>query len=235
MKYVAVIGAMDVELEGLRENLKNPQQIAPEPLDFPLYTGTIGEVPVLLARCGIGKVNAAVCTQYLIDNYPLRAIINSGVAGALSAKIKIGDLVVSRAALHHDFDVTFLDYPKGVIPKLPTSRFPADDQLVQLALGEGKKVLGEGRVHQGLVVSGDQFVAGSKQKQVILASFPEALCVEMEGSAIAHTAYLNKVPYVILRAMSDQADDTAPEDFDAYLAEVIPALNKVVMGMVAQL
>jgi adenosylhomocysteine nucleosidase len=226
---------MDVEVAGLRERLQDVEEVPTKGMDFPLYTGMFGEVPVLLARCGIGKVNAALCTQYLIDHFPIAAVINSGVAGALQPGVKIGDLVVSNAAMYHDFDVIFFGYPKGVIPGLSTSTFAADERLVHLALQHGTNVLGESRVHTGLIVSGDQFVAGSEQKQSILRHFPEALCVEMEGSAIANTAYQNQVPFVILRAMSDQADDTAPADFDAYLAEVIPALDQVVMGMVAQL
>jgi len=111
MQYTAVIGAMDVEVAGLRERLQDVEEVPTKGMDFPLYTGMFGEVPVLLARCGIGKVNAALCTQYLIDHFPIAAVINSGVAGALQPGVKIGDLVVSNAAMYHDFDVIFFRLP----------------------------------------------------------------------------------------------------------------------------
>ncbi len=235
MQYTAIIGAMDEEVTGLVEKMEDVKEIKPGTMDFPLYIGKLKGKPVIAARCGIGKVNAALCTQYLIDHYPIRALINSGVAGAISSDVKIGDLVISTAALHHDFDAVFFGYAKGVIPRMQTSKFTADPKLVEIAYDQGQTVLGAERVHQGLIVSGDVFVAGSEQKHRILQDFPEAMCVEMEGSAIAHAALLNQVPFVILRAMSDQADDTAPDDFNAYLAQVIPELNAVVAAIVAAL
>lgn len=235
MQYTAVIGAMEEEIVGLLKGLQNIEQIEPGTMDFPLYKGLLGGKPVLVARCGIGKVNAALCTQYLIDKFPIQAIINSGVAGAINPDVRIGDLVVSTSALYHDFDAKFFGYPKGAIPRMAISEFSADGNLVKLALQESRAVMGHERVHSGLIVSGDQFVAGSTGKQSIVKDFPEAMCVEMEGAAIAHAAYQNQVPFVILRTMSDQADDTAPEDFDAYLAKVIPELNAVVTKTIAGL
>lgn len=234
MQYVAVIGAMDVEVTGLRERLQDVQAV-PNSLGISLWSGACGGTPVLLAQCGIGKVNAALCTQYLVDHFPVSAVINSGVAGALHPGVKIGDLIVSEAAMYHDFDVRYFNYPRGVIPQLATSRFPADERLTKLAMEHSRRVMGAARVHCGLIVSGDQFVAAGSSKRDILSWFPDALCVEMEGSAVAHAAFLNRVPFVILRAVSDQAGDTAPAEFDAYLAEVIPALNTVVTGMVTEL
>ncbi|MGI6147736.1 MAG: 5'-methylthioadenosine/adenosylhomocysteine nucleosidase [Firmicutes bacterium] len=235
MQYTAIIGAMDIEVEGLRERLDGAQPISTGQLGFPLCAGVLGRTPVLLAKCGIGKVNAALCTQYLIDHFPVRALINSGVAGALGPQVNPGDLVVSHAALHHDVDVSFFGYPKGVVPGLNVGRFPADQKLVQCAVGEARRVLDKDRVHQGLIVSGDRFVAEGRDKQAILENFPDALCVEMEGSAIAQVAYQNKVPFVILRAMSDHADDSARADYETYLKRTIPVLNEIVTGMVAKL
>ena len=183
MHYTAIIGAMDEEIAGLVEKMEEVQELTPGRMGFPLYSGKLSGKPVLVARCGIGKVNAALCTQYLIDHYPIKAIINSGVAGALSSEIRIGDLVISNAALHHDFDAIFFGYKKGVIPRMETSTFTADAELVRIAAEHGQAVMGPQRVHTGLVVSGDMFVAGSEQKQRILHDFPEAMCVEMEGSA----------------------------------------------------
>lgn len=231
-KKIAIIGAMEEEVSGLQAIMTDQKELTTHFRDLPIFTGKLAGVEVVVARCGIGKVNAAMATQFLINQFSLTALINSGVAGGVSPLVKIGQLVIGTHSLQHDMDVNNFGYPQGTIPRLETSVFPADSQLVNLALQKAETVLGAENVHQGLIASGDQFVSALEQKQKILKAFPTALCVEMEGAAIAHVAWLNQVPHVIIRAISDQADNTAPADFDAYLLEIIPALNQVITNLV---
>lgn len=225
---IAVICAMEEEINTLVQRMSPVHKERVSLDSLPIFAGDLAGRKVVLARCGIGKVNAALATQYLIDRFRPRAIINSGVAGGLSSAVAIGDLVIADESMQHDVDVTHLDYAQGVIPRLKTSVFQADRELSLQAVQAAQNEVGCNRVHQGMIVSGDQFVSSVEQKQHILAHFPTAICVEMEGAAIAQTAYLNQVPYVIVRAISDQADNTAPADFDAYLLQIIPALNAVI-------
>lgn len=229
---IAIIGAMDEEVSTLGQQMDLVHEERISLNDLPILTGVLADREVVLARCGIGKVNAALATQYIIDRFGPRAIINTGVAGGLNPRALIGDLVVGEHSLQHDFDVSNFDYPRGTIPSLEVSTFPADPVLVDLAVAAAQKEPGQKQVHRGLIVSGDQFISSREQKQEILAHFPKAICAEMEGAAIAQAAYLNGVPHVIVRAISDQADDTAPVDFRAYLLKIIPVLNAVITGFV---
>lgn len=228
-KPIGIIGAMEEEVRALIDQLTNTQITNRAGLQF--VQGSLREKAVVVVRCGIGKVNAALCTQILIDHFNVRAIINTGVAGGLAPDIEIGDIVISTSSVHHDFDTTVFGYQKGTIPRMTTSMFTSDITLRQLAVQAGEHVLGQSRVHQGLVASGDQFISSVDQKKQIVANFP-GLCAEMEGAAIAHVAMVNDIPYVIIRAISDKADNSAPEDFDQFLLEIIPDLNSVVQEVV---
>lgn len=232
---IAIIGAMDEEVTTLSQSL-NQKAAQKTPFnDLPLWTGRLWDRAVLIARSGIGKVNAAMTTQYIIDHYKPSLIINTGVAGGISSTLKIGDLVVGYSSLQHDFDTRNFGYPRGVIPRLQASVFTADPRVVNVALEVAKGIFGTSNVQQGVIVSGDQFVSSLAQKEEILHFFPEASCVEMEGAAIAHVASLNQIPHLIVRAISDQADNTAPADFDLYLKEIIPPLNSVILELVKTL
>lgn len=227
-RHIAIIGAMDEEVEALSQSLTSAALDSSPFQDLPVFTGYLADQKAVVVRCGIGKVHAALAAQYIIDRYNPSFLINSGVAGGLSPQVRIGDLVLGTSSIQHDFDVRNFGYAKGVIPRLATSTFTADPHLLELAHRAAKEVLAPEKIHRGLIVSGDQFVSSLEQRQEITAHFPEALCVEMEGAAIAQVASVNSVPHLILRAISDQADNTAPRDFDEYLLEVIPLLNKVI-------
>lgn len=231
-KQIAIIGAMNEEVEALTEMLTDVQEQPTTFIDLPVKTGNLAGQPVIVARCGIGKVNAALATQYIIDRFAPNYIINTGVAGGVHDKVRIGDLVLGNESLQHDFDAQNFGYPKGVIPRLKSSIFTADSNLIQIARKAAQLVFGKEKVHQGLIVSGDQFVSSSQQKQEILAAFPATYCVEMEGAAIAQVAQINQVRHLIVRAISDQADNTAPDDFNQYLLEIIPALNSTIKELV---
>ncbi|HHU60675.1 MAG TPA: 5'-methylthioadenosine/adenosylhomocysteine nucleosidase [Natronincola sp.] len=228
---VAIIGAMEEEVEALYQNLLNINEHETNLPDLPVFTGILSEKEVIIARCGIGKVNAALATQYIINTFNPDFIINTGVAGGVSPKVRIADFVVGQSSLQHDFDARYFGYPMGTIPRLKTSVFLADSRMVELCIQAAGDELGQKRVHRGLIVSGDQFVASTEQKKSILEFFPDTMCVEMEGAAIAQVAHLNQIPHIIIRAISDQADNSAPKDFNQYLLEIIPELNRVIQRL----
>ena len=182
--------------------------------------GILAGKDVVIVRSGIGKVNAAVCTQILVDDFGVDYVINTGIAGSLKAEIDIADIVISSDVLHHDMDATGFGYPLGQIPRMDTLSFKADDRLIELAKESCAKAVTSVGVHVGRVVSGDQFISDKAVKERISSEFA-GYCTEMEGAAIAQAAYLNKVPFVILRAISDKADDSATMDYPTFEKQAI--------------
>lgn len=232
---VGIIGAMEEEVLTLSEMLEHKKEQKMRGTMLPIYRGDFGKQKVIVLRCGIGKVNAALATQYLIDNFPLKALINTGVAGGISPEVEIGHIVIGENALQHDVDATNFGYEPGVVPGLNKGLFAAQPTLIKLGLQAAATVFPASAVHRGLVVTGDQFVSTQEHKQQIRSLFPSATCVEMEGAAIAQVATLNQIPHLIVRAISDQADNTAPADFTAYLKQIIPQLNQVIKRLVLSL
>ncbi len=222
---IGIIGAMSEEVSGLISLLTNVRQVEYAGLTF--YQGKLIQKPVVIVQCGVGKVNAAMCTQLLIDHFAVKAVINTGVAGGIDPLIEIGDVVISQAALQHDFDTTVFGYKPGIIPSLKQSVFSAEAKLQELAIKAAKNTVEQHRVHLGLIVSGDQFISDAEDKQYLFKTF-NALCAEMEGAAVAHVASLNQVPFVIIRIISDKADNTAPDDFNEFVLKIIPDLNQIV-------
>ena len=208
---LGIIGAMELEIETLLEAMvvKSSAQHA----GSTYYEGTLEGTEVVLVQCGIGKVNAAMCVQILCDCYGVTALVNTGIAGSLCKELDIGDLVISKDAMYHDFDCCAFGYPMGNVPGMDLT-FVADPALCSLAFEAAEKV-NPGHNHIGRIVSGDQFICEKEKKQQIIA-ISQGLCTEMEGAAIAHTACRNGVPFVILRAISDKADDSADMDFAAF-------------------
>ena len=209
---LGIIGAMQVEVETLVEKLENPASRHVAGSTY--YEGKLEGLDVVVVQCGVGKVNAAMCAQTLCNLYEVTHIVNTGVAGSLKAELDIGDLVISRDAMYHDFEVTALGYPHGKVPGMDVVAFPADEKLMTLAFAAAESV-NPGHTKMGRVASGDQFICGKEQKELIIAN-TGASCTEMEGAAIAHTAYRNDVPFVILRAISDKADDSAEMDYPTF-------------------
>ena len=213
---LGIIGAMDVEVATLKEKMQNKTEkiIA----DSVYCEGILENLPVVVVQCGVGKVNAALCVQALCDCFHVTHIVNTGVAGSLDAKLDIGDFVISRNAIYHDFDCHILNpnYTVGQVPGLPVKAFPADETMIQLAYSTADR-LWPGHAHIGTVASGDQFVCQKDHKNAIVEN-TQAMCTEMEGAAIAHGAWKNHVPFVILRAISDKADDSAELDYPTFEA-----------------
>ncbi|MBO5237284.1 MAG: 5'-methylthioadenosine/adenosylhomocysteine nucleosidase [Lachnospiraceae bacterium] len=226
---LGIIGAMDEEVAKLKENMEQVEVRTKASMDF--YRGVIGGKEVVVVRSGIGKVNAGICAQILADDYGVDGIVNTGIAGSLRAEINIGDIVVSTDAVQHDMDAVAFGYPLGQIPRMDTLAFHADSQLVELAVQCCKKVIPEIGVFQGRVASGDEFIAKKERKDAILKEF-DACCCEMEGAAIAQAAYLNQIPFVIIRAISDKADDSAGMDYPTFEAMAIKNSVKLIMEMV---
>jgi len=213
---LGIIGAMDVEVATLKEKMENKTE---RTVAGAVYCeGLLEKLPAVVVQCGVGKVNAALCVQALCDCFGVTHIVNTGVAGSLDAKLDIGDLVISSEAMYHDFDCHTLNpnYPVGQVPGMSVWAFPADPTLTALAFSAAD-ALCPGHAHTGMVASGDQFVCNKEHKQTIIKN-TGALCTEMEGAAIAHGAWRNGVPFVVIRAISDKADDSAEMDYPTFEA-----------------
>lgn len=197
-------------------------------------SGSLNGKPVVVVRSGIGKVNASICTQILADEYKVNYIINTGVAGSLHNEINIGDIVLSKDALQHDMDATGFGYAVGVIPQMEKSTFEADERLIQIAEKCIKEDITDINAFVGRVVSGDQFISDKGKKKWIVDNF-QGYCTEMEGAAIAQAAYLNNIPFLIIRAISDKADDSATEDYPTFEAKAAQHCVKLLCEMVKEI
>ena len=227
---LGIIGAMDEEVAQIKEKMTDVTVTSVAGMDF--YQGKLGGKDAVVVRSGIGKVNAGMCSQILADRFHISAIVNTGIAGSLRAEINIGDIVVSTDAVQHDMDATGFGYEPGVIPRMETSTFIADEKLRKLAKECCERVNPDIHVFEGRVVSGDQFISDKAKKEFILNTFAGD-CTEMEGAAIAQAAYLNQIPFLIIRAISDKADDSATEDYPTFETKAIAHSVKLVQAIVA--
>lgn len=215
---LGIIGAMDEEVAKIKEQLTDVQVETRAAMEF--YKGKLDGKEVVVVRSGIGKVNAGMCTQILADVYDVSGIVNTGIAGSLKAEIDIGDIVLSDDALQHDMDATGFGYEPGQIPRVDTLEFKADEGLIHLAQECCAKVNPDIHTFVGRVVTGDQFISDKAKKQWLVDTFG-GHCTEMEGAAIAQACYLNSIPFLIVRAISDKADDSATVDYPAFEAKAI--------------
>ena len=227
MIKLGIIGAMAVEVAALKEKMADLQTRLIAGMEF--FEGTLEGLPAVVVQCGIGKVNAAMCTQILCSGFGVSHVVNTGIAGSLCSELDIGDLVVSRDAMYHDFDCNAFGYPHGKVPGMDVIAFPADKTLMDHAFAAAESV-NPGHTRVGRVASGDQFVCDQALKDKII-SVTLAFCTEMEGAAIAHTAYRNGVPFVILRAISDKADGSAEMDYPTFEAIAADRCARVTLTM----
>lgn len=232
MNYIGIIGAMEEEVKILKEQMDITKVVVKASMEF--CQGNYEGKEVVIVRSGIGKVNAAVCAQILVDEFHVEGIINTGIAGSLRNEINIGDIVLSKDALHHDMDAVEFGYDVGVIPRMEQSIFEGDKGLINLAEEICKEVNPEINVFVGRVVSGDQFISNRDKKEEIIKNF-QGYCTEMEGAAIAQTAYLNKIPFLIIRAISDKADNSAQVDYSQFESEAIEHTVKLVSQLIARM
>ena len=218
IKKIGIIGAMEEEVEALRGKLTYVKTTSRASMDF--YAGKMGNKEVVIVRSGIGKVNAGICAQILENKFDVDTLINTGIAGSLDAQIDIGDMVISTDAVHHDMDATVFGDPAGQIPRMDTLAFPADEELVKKAVAANEKANPDIHTFTGRIASGDQFISDQSEKERIVSLF-HPVCCEMEGAGIAQAAYLNKVSYVIIRAISDKADNSATMDYPTFEKKAI--------------
>lgn len=229
---IGIIGAMDQEVAQLKAAMESAEKTEQAGMIF--YRGSLYGRDVVVVQSGIGKVNAGMCAQILVDKFQVSTLINTGVAGALAEELNIGDMVISTDAVQHDMDVTMLGYKKGQVPGLDTFAFTADKELVEKAVQANREANPDIATFTGRVASGDQFVAENNVKQRIIEDFG-AMCTEMEGASIAQAAYLNKVSYVIIRAISDKADNSASMDYPAFEKQAIAHSIRLVQNLLPRI
>jgi len=207
---IGIIAAMNEELEILLKDMH--VQSTEEKAKMTFNKGSLWGKEVIAVVCGVGKVNAAICTQILASEYKVDKVINVGVAGGIGKDIYPGDVVIANNLVEHDMDTTAFGDKHGQIPRLDTFDFKCDDELVKFALeacDEAKDI----KTFLGRIVTGDQFVANIEKIQWLSSEF-EAFACEMEGGSIAHTCYLNSIPFVVIRSISDNANNGAHMDFE---------------------
>ena len=226
-----IIGAMDEEVAQLKEEAKITKTTEVAGMEF--CEGKIGNNKVVIVKCGMGKVNAGVCANTLINDFGCTKIINTGVAGSLDNEIDIGDIVVSVDAVQHDFDVEAIGFEKGEIPYTGLYAFPADEELRAEAVKAIQETAPDIHAFEGRVCSGDQFISTKEQKDTITSNFG-GMCCEMEGAAIAQVCYLNNTPFVILRAISDKEDGSASMQYETFKGKAAEDCAHIVEYMVGE-
>lgn len=232
---IGIIGAMDIEVESLKEASKIAKTTTIADMEF--CEGTMGTKNVVIVKCGMGKVNAGICAHTLINDFGCTKIINTGVAGALDNQLDIGDIVVSTDAVQHDFDVEPIGFARGEIPYTGLYAFPADEAMRSAAVEAVRKAAPDIHVFEGRICSGDQFIATKEQKDTIRSNFG-GMCCEMEGAAIAQACYLNHTPYVVIRAISDKSDDADESEsveYETFAASAAKNCAQTVEYMVGEM
>ncbi len=232
MKKIGIIGAMDMEIAALKEQMNVGRVVEKASMTF--TEGTVGGTAVVIVKSGVGKVNAGVCVQILADEFHVTHVINTGVAGSLDARLDIGDIVFSSDAIYWDVDVTIFGYAYGEVPQLGVRTFPADTGMAARMKEICERVNPDVHTHIGRVASGDCFVADD-EKKMFIKERTDAVCCEMEGCAIAHACYLNQIPFVIVRAISDKADHTVAVDYLQFEAKAAEDAARLVAAALAEL
>lgn len=218
---LAIVGALQEELQSLLPHLseRSTTQLAGRRF----HIGRLAGVPAVLALSGVGKVSAATTAALLLDRFEVGAVVFAGVAGGLAKGVHVGHVVVARELLQHDLDASPL-FPRYEVPLTGRSRFPAhpalSDALADAARAEMALHSGPGTVHEGLMISGDQFIGSAALSQALNAQLPDALAVEMEGAALAQVCHDFDRPFAVMRVISDRADDVAHVDFISFITDV---------------
>lgn len=231
-KKVGIIGAMSVELELLKSKLEeNPAVTKAGGMTF--TEGKINGISVVLVQSGVGKVNAALCAQRLILKFGCTHIINTGIAGAMASGLKVLDFVASTDAVYHDMDATGFGYKKTEIPQMKCSDFPADGKMLEAARSAFNEFPAEHKLVFGRIATGDQFISDKEKKSAIQETCSPA-CVEMEGAAVAHACWINEIPFVIIRCMSDMADDDGESIYSFNENEAASLSGSLVLSMLGR-
>ena len=231
-EVIGIIGALDYEIDVLKSAMVDCKEVDFAKRHF--YIGKISGKEVVLVKCGVGKVNSAITAQMMIDRFNITCIINTGVAGSLNAKIDIGDIVIAEDAVYHDVENIAFGFDRGQVPYEDVMFFPMSKKLADTAEEISKRINPDIKVFRGRIASGDQFIADKKTKDNIVEWF-NPLCVEEEGCPMAHTAYENDIPCLIIRAISDKADDSAEEDFPTFAQKAAKHSAKLLLEMIEKI
>lgn len=229
---IGIIGAMDVEVENLLKQM--PDEKAETISGITYHLGKIAGKDCVVAKCGIGKVAAAVCAQTMILKYAPEAVINVGVAGGIGMDVHIGDVVISSGLVQHDMDTSAIGDEKGFISGINLVVIPASKELTELAAEAAERIYGKQKVHVGIIASGDQFISDAERMNRIKDEFNACAC-EMEGCSIAQVCYLNGMKYVVIRAVSDNANEKAAMDYTAFFAESAHETTKLIADILPKL
>ena len=219
---IGIIGAMSEEVKGFKSEIENLKEEKVGNLIF--YIGKIKGKDIVLLETGIGKVNAAIGATLMIDRFKAEKIIFTGVAGGINENLDLGDVVISTDLIQHDVDVTAFGEKLGMIPRMENSIFKADNELIALAEQAGKKL--KGKVIRGRILSGDQFIASPEKIEFLKKEF-NGDCAEMEGAAVGHVCEMFKIPFVVVRTMSDKANSNAHTDYATFMK--IAAENSITL------
>lgn len=225
MKKIGIITAMSEEFDVIEKLMHNTRIIEKYNLKF--YIGLINEKEVVLVKCGVGKVNSARATQMLIDIFEITYIINVGVAGSLNNDLEIGDIVIGKILIQHDFDITAGGHPKGYISKELGREFISDSKLVEKCENIIKNDLKEVNAKIGTIATGDVFCEEISLKDEIVKEF-NADCVEMEGAAIAQVCTLSNIPFIVIRSISDKPNGHNNIDFEKYVVSSSKKFSKLI-------
>lgn len=224
---LGIIGAMDIEVAEIKKKVISPAVSTYAGIEF--VCGEIEGVMVVVAQCSPGKVNAAICTQAMIDKFSTDMIINVGVGCSLSSDVVIKNIVIATDVCEHDMNITALGEPRGYINGINVIKIPTDkelsDKLAQIAIRCGEKI------HRGTVASGDLFISTEKVKTKLNEKFG-AICGEMEGGAIGHTCYANNVPFAVIRSISDGGDENSQIDYPTFKPIAASLSTKILVSFI---
>ncbi len=232
---IGIIGAMDIEVETLKNSLENPKNSKIGEMEF--YEGTLEEQNVIVVKCGIGKVNAARCAQILCDKFDVSIIVNTGIGGGIGDGLSVADVVIGNELCQHDFDVSGFGYAKGYMfqgDKDKATIYECDKTLVEIAKKAAEQNMSPDKIKVGRIATGDVFVSSVEKKKELKDNFGAMVC-EMEGGAIAQTAVLNNVPFVVVRAISDLADGSAADSYEEFEKQTAYLCAKIIKSFVAKI
>lgn len=228
---IGILGAMDQEVALLQASLDNPEVVEWKHLTF--YTGSLHGVEVVVVKCGIGKVAAAVATTALVDRFAPDYVVNTGSAGGFDTDLNIGDLVIATSVLHHDIDITHFGYALGQAAGMPAT-YESDETLILAAEQAAEQSL-DVTTKRGLICTGDSFIGSDDAAARLREAFPTMAAVEMEGAAIAQTCFMLSTPFLVIRSLSDIAGKTSTVSFQSYLEKAAKHSAELVMQMIAVL
>ena len=229
---IGIIGAMDVEVEEILARMEENRSEIVSGITY--HIGAIGNRECVVAKCGVGKGAAAVCAQTMSLRYAPSAVVNVGIAGGIGPNIRIGDIIVASGFVQHDMDTSAVGDEKGLISGLNLVVIPVSQHLMSLTSAAAEKLCGKDRTHSGIIATGDQFINDRDRLERIRDEFGACAC-EMEGGSIAQVCYMNQTPFAAVRAVSDNADETAAVNYAEFFKKSAHTAAELISGLVPNL